>query len=461
MTNTDKHSEPTVFPAERDGSSPLRPALRVRAEKVTGMVSTLPLETIEALPPKKIQQIIHELEVHQVELALQNEELRRAQLNLDVERSRYADLYDHAPVGYCTLSDRGLFLESNRTMASLLGAPPGTLKRKSFTRFIFKEDQDLYYLHIQKLTESDKPQGCELRMQQVDKTVFWAHLVGTTMPQINGRLEYRLVIDDVTARKMATLALRESEAQLVQARKMESVGRLAGGVAHDFNNMLGIILGTAELAEAYVEEHSKLYEALRTIKKAAQHSADLTQQLLGFARKQIVVPRVLDINETIEELFKMLRYLIGKHVRLTWVPGTSLWRVRIDPSQVEQILANLCVNARDAVAENGKIHIETRNVILDAAYCADHHNLVPGEYVELTVSDDGIGMDAQTLDLIYEPFFTTKTVPTGAGLGLATVYGIVMQNQGRITVSSEPGRGTTFRIYLPRYEEPSQPEDLK
>ena len=453
MTDTNKHSGSTAFLAEREGSRPLHPNLRIRAEKVTGKVSALTLETIEALPPKKIQKIIHELEVHQVELTLQNEELLRAQLNLDAERSRYADLYDHAPVGYCTLSDRGLFLKNNRTLASLLGVASGTLNRRSFTRFIFKEDQDLYYLHIQKLAESDKPLGCELRMQREDKTVFWAHLMGTTMPQVSGRLEYRLVISDVTERKMATLALRESEAQLAQARKMESVGRLAGGVAHDFNNMLGVILASAELAEAYVEKGSKLSENLLRIKKAAQHSADLTQQLLGFARKQIIVPRVLDINETIEELFKMLRYLIGKHVRLTWVPGTCLWPVRIDPSQVEQILANLCVNARDAVPENGKIRIETRNIILDAADCADYPNLVPGEYVELTLSDDGIGMDAETLDLIYEPFFTTKTVPTGAGLGLSTVYGIVMQNQGRITVSSEPGQGTTFRIYLPRHEE--------
>jgi two-component system sensor histidine kinase EvgS len=454
MTNTDKHTQPTVFSAKSDGSSPLRPALRIRAEKVTGKISTLPLETIEALPPKKIQEIIHELEVHQVELSLQNEELRRAQLNLEVERARYADLYHHAPVGYCTLDEKGLFLESNRTMASLLGAAPGTLKRQPFTRFIFKEDQDIYYLHTKKLTETDKPQGFELRMQQKNKTVFWAHLVGTVMPHVSGRLEYRLVIDDVTERKMATFALRESEAQLVQAKKMESVGRLAGGIAHDFNNMLGVILASAELAEAYVGKDSKLFENLLRIKKAAQHAADLTQRLLGFARKQVIVPRVLDINETIEELLKMLRYLIGKHIRLTWMPGTSLWPVRIDPSQVEQILTNLCINARDAVPENGNIRIEARNVTLDAVYCDDHPDLAPGEYVELMVSDDGIGIDPKALDSIYEPFFTTKTVPTGAGLGLSSVYGIVMQNQGRISVSSELGQGTTFRIYLPRHVNP-------
>lgn len=239
--------------------------------------------------------------------------------------------------------------------------------------------------------------------------------------------------------------------QLMQAQKMESVGRLAGGVAHDFNNMLGVILGHVEMAEEQINPADPLMQDLREIKKAATRSADLTKQLLAFARKQTVSPKVLDLNSTVESLLKMLRRLIGEDIDLAWLPGNSLWPVKIDPTQVDQILANLTINARDAIAGVGRVTIETANLVLDDDYCADHMGFLPGNYVLLTVSDDGCGMDKETCEHIFEPFFTTKAVGQGTGLGLATIYGIVKQNSGFINVYSEPGKGTTFRILLPKH----------
>ncbi len=240
------------------------------------------------------------------------------------------------------------------------------------------------------------------------------------------------------------------QAQYQQAQKMESVGRLAGGIAHDFNNMLGVIMGHAELALTSIERNNPLRSDLQEIFEAASRAAGITRQLLAFARQQTIAPAVLDLNTTIEGTLKMLRRLIGEDIDLLWKPSSDLWPVKMDPAQIDQILANLCVNARDAIEGNGKVTIETANVTFDDAYCADHAGFTPGDFVMMAVSDDGIGMEKETLALIFEPFFTTKDRERGTGLGLATVYGIVKQNGGFINVYSEPGEGTTFRIYLAR-----------
>ncbi len=238
--------------------------------------------------------------------------------------------------------------------------------------------------------------------------------------------------------------------QLAQAHKLESIGRLAGGVAHDFNNMLGVILGHAELASAKLAPAHPLHADLESIRKAAQHSADLTRQLLAFARKQTISPRVLDLNRTVEGSLNLLRRIIGEDIALDWKAGANLGQVRIDPSQIEQILTSLAVNARDAIKSGGRISIATQAVTLDEARCQEHSGLEPGEYVVLTFSDDGCGMDRETLARIFDPFFTTKELGQGIGLGLATVYGIVRQNDGMIDVASAPLAGTTFTLYLPR-----------
>ncbi|NCA82318.1 MAG: PAS domain-containing sensor histidine kinase, partial [Opitutae bacterium] len=245
--------------------------------------------------------------------------------------------------------------------------------------------------------------------------------------------------------------------QLQQSQKMDSIGRLAGGVAHDFNNMLGVILGHAEIAMDQTDLDHPLRADLLEIRKAAQRSADLTRQLLAFARKQIVAPKVLDLNETVEGMLKMLRRLIGENIDLAWRPGRHLWPVKMDPSQIDQILANLCVNARDAIAGVGQVAIETDTVTLDPARAAESPGAVPGDYVRLVFRDTGAGMDPETLSHIFEPFFTTKKLGENTGLGLSTVYGIVQQNNGFIQVQSVPGQGTTFQIHLPRHGDKTDP----
>jgi PAS domain S-box-containing protein len=262
---------------------------------------------------------------------------------------------------------------------------------------------------------------------------------------------FRGISRDVTERLNAGKERDRLQAQLIQARKMESVGRLAGGVAHDFNNMLGVIQGHAELALSRLVPGHWLHGHITEIYKAARHSADLTRRLLAFARKQTVAPSVLDLNRTVESLINMLRRLIGENIDLVWKPAEGLWSIYMDPSQIDQICTNLCVNARDAMAaESGRLILETANIVLDTAYCAVHPGFVAGAYIQLTVSDNGCGMDPEVQAHLFEPFFTTKDVDRGTGLGLATVYGIVKQNNGFINIYSEPGIGTTVKIYLPR-----------
>jgi len=255
---------------------------------------------------------------------------------------------------------------------------------------------------------------------------------------------------DITSRKVADAERAKLADELQQAQKMESVGRLAGGVAHDFNNMLGVILGHAELALEKVDSTGPLHNDVINIQAAAQRSADLTRQLLAFARKQTVAPKALNLNDTVAGMLKMARRLIGEDIRLEWRPGENLWPVHVDPTQIDQILANLCVNARDAIANVGKITIETGNKVMDAELAATV-GAIPGEYVWFAVGDDGCGMDPATLSHAFEPFFTTKEVGKGTGLGLATVYGIVKQNKGFVDAHSELGKGTAFTIYLPRH----------
>ncbi len=241
------------------------------------------------------------------------------------------------------------------------------------------------------------------------------------------------------------------EAKYRQAQKMESVGRLAGGVAHDYNNALTAIMGFTELAIMDTDPEGPLQDDLNQVLKAARRAQDITRQLLAFARKQTIAPIVLDLNKNIKSMLKMLRRLIGEDIDLTWLPGKAIGNVKMDPSQIDQILANLCVNARDAIKGVGKITIETCKVTLDKTFCDNHAGFVPGEFVLMAIRDNGCGMDKEILDNIFEPFFTTKAADKGTGLGLATAYGIVKQNKGFINVYSEPDKGTTIKIYLPRH----------
>ena len=284
-----------------------------------------------------------------------------------------------------------------------------------------------------------------------DGTLFTEEAAISPVFDAGGRLiNYVAVKRDITRQI-------QLEEQFAQAQKMESIGRLAGGVAHDFNNMLTIILSYTQMVMAETDPADRIHKDLQQVLNAAGRSAEITRQLLAFARKQTVSPRVLDLNETVEHMLKMLRRLMGEDITLTWMPGSGVWPVMMDPSQIDQILANLCVNARDAVAGVGKVTIRTDRLTLDEADCASRPGLAPGDIVLLTVSDTGCGMGKEILEHIYEPFFTTKDTGQGTGLGLATVYGIVKKNNGFISAYSEPGQGTTFRIYLPRHTGETHP----
>ncbi len=260
-----------------------------------------------------------------------------------------------------------------------------------------------------------------------------------------------LSLKDISERKRAEAERIRLEENIRQGQKMETVGRLAGGIAHDYNNMLSVIFGYTELAKMKLPPTDPLQEDLGHILKAAKRSRDITRQLLTFARKQTIDPKVIDLNAGVEQTLAMLRQLLGENIVLAWYPEEELWPVEIDPSQPEQILANLCVNARDAILDVGKLTIRTNNIRFDAEDCCGTPDLQPGEFVMLAVSDDGCGMDQATLARIFEPFYTTKQVGEGTGLGLATVYGSVKQSNGFISAHSEPDQGTTFKIYLPRY----------
>jgi len=278
------------------------------------------------------------------------------------------------------------------------------------------------------------------------------------LARVNAELEQRVAARTVSLREaLANLKTemqrrQNVEEQLLQAQKMEAVGRLAGGVAHDFNNLLTVIQGYNEMLREQVSSDEQAVDYTSEVQRAADRASALTNQLLAFSRRQMVLPRVVNLNESVAQIEKMLRRIIGEDIRLEIKLGENLAPVNVDPSHIDQVIMNLAVNSRDAMPGGGHLTIETANVELTAEYAGAHHGVTPGPYVMLAVSDSGSGMDAATRARIFEPFFTTKEQGKGTGLGLSIVYGIVKQNQGEILVYSEPGKGTTFKIYFPAVE---------
>jgi len=679
---------------------------RQRAEALIREQASRTGEDSAASSPDVIRKALHELQVHQIELEMQNEELHRAQVEIDAARARYICLFDLAPVGYCSLSEEGLILEANLTLATLLGLDRGALVKQPVSRFILNEDQDICYRHRRRLLETGEPQESDLRLVRPGGAPFWAHMVGTAARAEDGPTVCHIAISDITERKQMEGALRESEArfrhllqgvpniavqghgpdgttrywndasehlygytaqeaigrnlldliipaemraeveqaiqqmaatgepipasevslmhkdgsrvsvlsshaivqipghapelfcididitkrklaeeelrrsrselesatrlthvghwywniktnemrwteevfrlfgatiqpgvlnladfaarvhpddwpelerkamaaiadkavyrheyrilqpngsirscaalgqpvldgngeviafqgaiqditerqraqaerekleeQLRAVQKMEAIGSLAGGVAHDFNNLLSVIQGYTALVLEELPPGSPLMDDLLEVKKAGERAEALTRQLLAFSRKLILQPVALNLNEIAEGVAKMLRRILGEDIALVQILEPDLGIVRADPGQLEQVLMNLVVNARDAMPTGGKLTIETANVEIDAEYAARHVDMNPGSYIQLAVSDTGCGMDERTKARLFEPFFTTKPKGKGTGLGLSTVHGIVKQSGGCIWVSSDVGKGTTFTIYLPR-----------
>lgn len=385
----------------------------------------------------------------------------RKQAEKELEsRNRYIEtILENAPIGFAVNTmDDGEVVFVGSKFEEIYGLPRGSLRSVAdFFEKVYPDPEFREQMRTRILADIGSGDPSRMRWEDVPITTAdgdkrFVTAANIPLPDQNLMVS---TVQDVTLRHRAEEAQERLQAELAQAQKMESIGRLAGGVAHDFNNMLTVILGHAELALTRPGVPAPIQADLAAIRRAAEHSADLTRQLLAFARKQTVAPRVLDLNETVGGMLHMLRRLIGEDIGLVWEPGANLWRVRMDPSQIDQILANLCVNARDAVAGNGTVTIETRNVHLDDTACAGRPEFRPGDYVLLAVSDDGCGMEAEVLRHVFEPFFTTKATGRGTGLGLPTVYGIVKQNEGLIAVASEPGRGTRVELYLNPLEEPA------
>lgn len=344
----------------------------------------------------------------------------------------------------------------------MLGYPLEEMLGTSALDYLHPEDLDPALQGLAELREAPTPEKSRTvmcRYRCVDGSYLWMEIRGRVLFDKDGQPSAMFFSSrEISERVRAEQERERLQTQLAQVQKMESIGRLAGGVAHDFNNMLSVILGHAEMSLNALPADDPLREHLEEIQKGATRSAELTRQLLAFARKQTISPRILDLNEAVGGLLTMLRRLIGENINLIWLPGEDLLSVKVDPSQLDQILANLCLNARDAIKDVGRITIETGTAAFDKAYCERHVEFVPGTYTMLAVTDDGCGMDAEMLARAFEPFFTTKDVGKGVGLGLATVYGIVRQNEGFINAYSEPGQGTRVTIYLPGHAgEASEP----
>jgi PAS domain S-box-containing protein len=379
-------------------------------------------------------------------------EVRAAQEALRDSEERLRAIINNANEIIYTLSPDGVFAFVSPAWTRLLGHDTGDIEGRPFSLFVHPEDFPACEAFLEKVLSSGQPQqGISYRVKHMDGTWKWHTSVGSAILDSRGQPTHFVgIAQDITWNKQAEAEKAKLEQQLFQALKMESIGRLAGGVAHDFNNMLNVILGYSELIRLDSPGDEPLLRKISEIERAAGNARDTTRQLLAFSRKQIIAPVSLDMNDVIRENRNMLARLIGEDIDLQFFPGQDLWKVKLDPTQLNQVVYNLAINARDAMPNGGKLTIETANAVLDETYSVEHVGFYPGHYVLLTVSDNGIGMDRETQAHLFEPFFTTKEIGKGTGLGLATIYGIIKQNGGFINVYSETGSGTSFHLYFLR-----------
>ncbi|HHE47045.1 MAG TPA: PAS domain S-box protein, partial [Bacteroidetes bacterium] len=379
---------------------------------------------------------------------------KQAEKSLRESEEQHRQLLDLIPVAIIVHSE-GLIVYVNPAALEMMRAGnPEDLVGKPVLEFIHTEHRDAAEKRIaDALTEGRKALAVEEKMIALDGTILTAEV--TTVPfEYMGKPAVQMVIRDITNYK-------KLEDQFRQAQKMEAVGKLAGGVAHDFNNLLTVISGTVELMMMSLNKDDPLVSDLEEVMKASQRAAQLTGQLLAFSRKQTLQPKVLNVNSILLNLEKMLQRIIGEDIKFETFYADDLKQIRIDPGQFEQIILNLTVNARDAMPNGGSLIIETMNIELTEEYCATHHEVKPGDYVMVSVSDSGCGMTDEIKSQIFDPFFTTKDQGRGTGLGLSTVFGIVKQSDGFIYVYSEPGKGTTFKIYLPWFEGEEESLELR
>ena len=382
--------------------------------------------TRESLSSEQMQPILHELREHQVELEMQNEELRRTRHELEVSRARYFDMYDLAPIGYLTVSENGLITEANLTIANLLGVARSSLLKQPFSRYIFPDDQDAYHLQRKQIADTNTSQFWDTKMLHADGSTFQAHLQATLVQ--NGEL--RITVDDVTE-------LWQARQELLKTQKLESLGILAGGIAHDFNNILAAILGNISLARLLLlNEPAKASKRLEEAEKATDRAKDIAKQLLTFARGGEPVKKNIDVRAILKEAAGFA--LLGSNVKCVLSIANDLLSVEADEGQIVQVIHNLVLNAVHAMPKGGTVAISADNV------SALHSGK---KYVKFSVSDTGVGISEQHLLKIFDPYFSTKQ--HGSGLGLATCYSIIKKHAGKIRAKSIVGVGSTFTISLP------------
>ncbi len=372
-------------------------------------------------------------------------ERKRAEEALRRSEAGFRSVVEDAPYGIYRASTAGRFLQVNPALQKMLGYELAEeLLRRDLTSDIFRHAGE-YQRLTELLTRAEEIKDVEMEWKRQDGTPITVRCSGRRINDENGVPAYfEVFADDVTEKRVL-------EKQLRMAQKMEAIGRLSGGIAHDFNNLLGVIIGYSGVLKKNLSENTALCEHALEIEKAGRRAASLTKQLLAFSRQQVLTPAVLSLNTLASDMEKMLPRLLGEDIEVSLALDSELGNVKADQSQIEQVIMNLAVNARDAMPMGGKLKIQTSNVELDETYTRNHPGSKAGNYVMLAVTDTGTGMDAGTLTHIFEPFFTTKERGKGTGLGLATVYGIVKQSNGYIGVDSAPGKGTSFQIYLPRH----------
>lgn len=438
-------------------------ALRHRAEKRFS-------ETWTSMRPPTTQEdnlkLIHELQVHQIELEMQNEELTQARTEMEEGLEKYSVLYDFAPVGYFTLTDDGIIKEVNLTGASLLGVTRSHLINQHFSTYLSPEAHPVFVEFLRKVLGDTREKTCEVMLSGNENNPRYVHIVGTA---VKGK-GWQCVIGvlDITERKRVEAEKRKLENQLARIHKMETVGTFAGGIAHDFNNILAAIIGYAELALINVErtDLGKVSNNLAGVLKAGKRAKDLVSQILSFSRHDERQHKSLLFHETIKDSLRMLRSIIPASIKLRQnLPPSGM--VMGDPVQLHQLMMNLCSNAVQAMSETGGVlNVSLKEVTVWASTIHRHSGrqhdqaqgrdfkdhgleLLPGPYIRLTVSDTGRGMTPEVMERIFEPYFTTRDIGSGSGLGLSVVHGIVKKHKGAIICQSEPKKGTTFHIYLP------------
>ena len=382
---------------------------------------------------------------------------------LRASEERFRSVTQSANDAIISADNRGIILSWNKGAKVIFGYEEEEVRGKPLTLLMPERYREAHLQGVKRVQATGESRvigtTVELDGLKKDGSEFPLELSLATWRTM-GETFYSAIVRDITERKRAEVALQKTEAQLRQAQKVESIGQLAGGIAHDFNNLLTVINSYSDMLLSEIEYHNPLHHGLAEIKEAGYRAATLTHQLLAFSRQQVLKPKVLDLNAVVENIMKLLRRLIGENINLSICPAPNLGRVKADRGQIEQVIMNLTVNARDAMPQGGQLTIETTNIELADTVSRNQGSMLSGSYVMLTVNDTGCGMDAHTQARVFEPFFTTKEPGRGTGLGLSTAYGIVKQSGGYIDFSSEVGKGSMFRIYLPQVEdevEPSEP----